>query len=369
MTEKKTRSSLGSVKPAGAGMWRVRVSKGCDPVTGKRVYAERRVRGSRREAEATLARMLVENGEAGAASSMTLADYMHDLYMPWCESRLRPDTCAHYRHDIDGHIVPGIGGVRLSDLDGLTVERWLAGIEKPGARKSAYKTLRQGLRQARLWKIVRDVATDAVPEPKVPHYEPRVLTAEEATAVLDAFAGSEIEVAVLLALGCGLRRSEICGLDWEDVDLESGTVDVRRSYVVTDGVGVEGEPKTFNSRRTVSLPEGFRARLAEIAPPEAHGPVMLATEGGRMHPDVLTNKFERHARREGVYFTPLRNLRHSHATIMLSAGVDVVTVSRRLGHSSVSITDKYYLRPLRAADERAADAFDSLGMLPTISHN
>ena len=363
MAEKK-RSALGSVKKDAAGVWRVRVDLGRDPVTGKRRSKERRVRGSKREAEAALARMLVDAGQASSAASMALGDYIDTAYLPYVRSRLRQGTLAKYEADIQSHIRPVLGRTPLSALDGPMVEAMLRGIDGPGARLSAYKTLRQVLRHARRNRALTWVATDAVEAPSVPRYEPRVLNAEQASQVLSAFEGDPVEAAVLLALGCGMRRSEICGLDWEDLDLDGRTASVGTSYTYVGGQGYENDPKTYNSRRVVSIPAGFADRLRQIRPEGASGPVLSGKDGGRMHPDAVSHRYTRVCKAAGCHWTSLKNLRHSHATIMLSAGVDVVTVSRRLGHSSVSVTDRFYLRPRRAADEGAANAFDALGVAP-----
>lgn len=363
MAEKK-RSALGSVKKDAAGVWRVRVDLGRDPLTGRRRSKEKRVRGSRRDAEAELARMLVEAGQAPAqASGVRLGDYVDGVYMPSVRERLRPDTVEGYQGNVDLYIKPMLGGVPLSSLDAAMVEAMLRGIEAPGARLSAYKTLRQVLRHARAHRVITWVATDAVEMPKVPHYEPEVLDARQAARVLEAFRGDPVEAAVLVALGCGLRRSEICGLDWEDIDLDALTLRVRSPYVYVKGKGYEQDPKTPTSRRVVSVPAGFASRLAEIRPPRASGPVLVGKDGSRMHPDAVSHRYTRVCKEAGCHWTSLKNLRHSHATIMLEAGVDVVTVSRRLGHASVSTTDRFYLRPRRAADVGAAGAFDSLGVL------
>lgn len=359
MAQKKKRSSLGSVKMDAYGSWRVRVDLGRDPQTGKRMSSERRVRGTRRDADAELTRMLVAAGEAPAsASRVRLGDYIDDVYLPYVRGRLRPDTVAGYERDIERYIRPALGPVPLCDLDGSGVESMLAAVGSPGARLAAYKTLRQVLHHARRHRVVQWVATDAVEQPKVPHYEPCVLDARQAAAVLEAFRGDPVEPAILLALGCGLRRSEICALDWEDVDVEAMAVRVGSSYTVVRGEGHEDEPKTPTSRRVVSIPQGFAARLAEIRPDGASGPMLPGEGGGRMHPDSLSHRYADVCDAAGCHWTSLKNLRHSHATIMLEAGVDVVTVSRRLGHSSVSITDRFYLRPRRAKDVAAADAFD-----------
>lgn len=364
------RSSLGSVKPDGKGVWRVRADLGRDPVTGKRVQREKRVRGSKREAESVLARMLAESGRIPTAGArMTLSDYVESVYIPSARARLREDTVQGYRSSLDTNILPALGRVPLADIDAAMVDAMLSRVAKPGARRRAYVTLRQVLRHAQRRRLLSWVATDAVECPAVPRYEPRVLDEAEAARVLSAFRGDPVEFAVLMALGCGLRRSEICGLDWEDIDIQARAVHVHDPVVYVHGKECRNGTKTANSLRYVSLPESFAARLAEIMPPAAHGPCLPGPHSGRIHPDALSARYDASARAAGVRYTCLKDLRHSHATIMLAAGVDVVTVSRRLGHSSVSVTDRFYLRPRRAQDEGAAAAFDALDLCPQLPTN
>lgn len=354
------RSSKGCVEQIGDDRWRVRVSAGRDGRTGKRRVLTASVVGSRRVAEVAKTRLLAQAGRLPAgASAMTLRELFDGMYLPWVKENRRLDTWRGYEIPWRVHIAPALGDVRLDRLSAEQVDAMLAGVPTDGARAKALATLRQGLRWAMRRRLVASVVTDAVSTPRPRPYEPRVLTSDEARALLRAMRGSSAEAAVLLALGCGLRRSEICGLDWCDVDLGAREVSVRRSYVVTSAGKQTCDPKTPRSRRVVSIPAGVAARLAEIRPAGAVH-VMEDADGGRLDPDVVSRTYDSDARAAGVRWTTLKDLRHSSATLALAAGVDVVTVSRRLGHSNVSTTDAFYLRPRGAADRRAADALDDI---------
>ena len=351
------RSSLGSVEDIGEGKWRVWVSAGRDARTGKRMRRSKVVRGTRRDAENERVRMLAEAGSMPErATEMTYGEYLEGIYLPDAEKRLEPDTVYSYRSAARA-VLPVIGGVLLDALRPSHIDSLMSSIGSPGARLKAYKLVRQSLRRAKRMRLVSDVATDAVDPPKVPEYHAETIDAHQAARLLAAFRGHEIEPAVLLALGCGLRRSEICALDWDDVDLAANEVHVTKKLVVVEGEQRVGPPKTSNSWRVVSLPESFAVRLREIRPDGPQLP-LLSVSGARMNPDTVTGKYGERCDEAGCHWVSLKNLRHSHATIMLASGVNVVDVSRRLGHSSVSITDRFYLRPKRAADQRAAIVFD-----------
>ena len=193
----------------------------------------------------------------------------------------------------------------------------------------------------------------AVEPPTVRQSRPDVLTAKEANAYLDAFAGHELEPLIVLALAAGLRRSELAGLRWSDVDFQAGTVTITRGLHERAGKVLEEAPKSATSARTVALPEWA---LAVLAPRRGIGPIV--TEGGApIRPNRISALYEARVASSQLRRIPLRNLRHTHACLLLDAGVDLYTVSRRLGHSTVAVTEAHYIRPSQDADRAAAGAW------------
>lgn len=361
-----TRRSLGSIRPAGKGRWRVQVSAGYDPATQKRRRIDRTVSGTKREAEAELTRMLLEIGETDV-SGVTLKHYLTQMYLPHMKPpKVRQITWDNYESKIRKHIVPYLGALALDEVTPLRLDRWLDQLQKKGVSKHtalhAYRILKAAMHQAVKWRLMAYNPLDAVEAPKPKQHELEVLTADEAKAVLAGVRDELIEPGVVLAICTGMRRSEICGLRWEDVDLVNGSVHVKRGrHQLASGI-VEEPPKTPRSHRVISLPS------QAIEPLKRHqqdtGYVVSDENGAPMPPMSLSRRYATVCKRLGVKVIPFRDLRHTHATLALSAGVDVVVVSRRLGHSTVTTTDSYYLRPGRAADELAAGLLDDL-LAPT----
>ncbi|MDH3399027.1 MAG: site-specific integrase, partial [Acidimicrobiia bacterium] len=178
-----------------------------------------------------------------------------------------------------------------------------------------------------------------------------------------------------IAAMTGLRRSEVCGLTWPDVDLEVGVISVRRAAVVADGRRHVKAPKTAASRRTVEmdvrttqvLREWRKLQIEErLRAGEAwhDGQWVVADQLGMpIHPDWLSTLFARRAAELGLRPITLRQLRHSHATALLRAGAHPKVVQERLGHSSIRVTLDVYSAVLpnmqREAVERLAHMFDA----------
>lgn len=348
------------------GVFRVRVStpRGAD---GKRGELSEVVHGTERDAQLVHARLMLQSGRGrSAVRSLTVYDFLRSVWLPAREDSLRPLTVAGYEQLISSHIARLFADVRLVDALPYTLSNRLSHVEKPGARLKVYALLRTAFRFALRQGFIDSDPMQAVERPKTPTKSAiaqaqDVYSPDEVPTLLEYFRGDAIESAVIIGLTCGLRRSEICGLDWTDIRAARdgrGELHVSRGY--HEGRRFE-EPKSARSRRVVSIPASAMSRLMEIRGPVAIlGPVLTDASGNRMAPRVLSQRWRRAIAKSGLRYLPMKNLRHTHATLTLAAGVDVVDVSRRLGHSTVSVTDAFYLRPGREADERAADGFDSI---------
>lgn len=346
---------IGSVREVAPGVFRVEVAHGRDPVTGKKLRSSETVHGTPADAERVKARLLLDVGRVPAGARMTLAEYVRDMWLPSLEVRRR--TKDGYTSKMDLYVLPTLGHLRLDGIEPYVLDRWLAGLKvSPRSRLHAYRVLNTAMRRAVRWRLIESNPLDAVDPPKVRREPPDVLTAKEANAYLDAFAGHELEAIVTIAIACGLRRSELCALDWSDVDLKAGTVRIRRGYHERGGECFFEEPKSETSRRTVHLPAWA---VASLRPLRGLGP-LAARGGARMRPSAVSAAYDRHVERCELRRVPMKQLRHTSATLTLASGVDAVVVSRRLGHSSVAVTDSFYLAPGSAADKAAAVSLEGL---------
>lgn len=352
------RSAKGSVQDMGRGRWRVSVEMPPDPSTGKRRRLSKVVRGSRKRAEEVKAELLMRAGDPEAdMGRVTLDAFFRDRYMPDCRSRLRPNTCDHYEQRYRLYVQRPLGGMELRRITPAVVSSLLLSIDGENRRAEAFKTLRQALNKAVRWGVLASNPCDRADPPRPPRYDPEVLDAEGAAFYIDWFRGEGIEPAVLAAIGGGLRRSEIVGLDWADLD--GGWLTVDNAVTLAGGRPRDDAPKTANGYRRVRLPDSVAERLEEL---RGEGPMVKDADGKRIGPDVLTRAYQRSQARmpKGAPRVPFKNLRHTSLTLAVEGGADLAAVSRRAGHASVAITSRYYLRPHDSVDEAVAGALDGV---------
>ena len=293
---------------------------------------------------------------------------------------LRPTTARAYKRHIDTYLRPHLGHVRLADLSPVQIELMYAAIRRSGANgrplsaasvRRVHATLRSALRDG---VRRRELACDPCANVVVPAGQrPRVQPWEPAQfgAFLDAIEGHRLAPMFLLAGTAGLRRGELCGLRSSDVDLELGRLIVHQQVVAVGHATHVGPTKTHGAdSRVVDLDDGtinalrtWRSR--QVAEQLAWGPayqdskLVFTREDGRgWHPEVVTKSFPRLAKQAGLVPCRLHDLRHLAASLMLASGAPLALVSKRLGHSSITVTADTYQHLFdgvgRDAAERAA---------------
>lgn len=238
-----------------------------------------------------------------------------------------------------------IGGVLLSRLAPYDCERALLALPKGSVRKRARKALTSALSHAEKVGAVEEspMRRVDVPDGCPPPSRDR-LTQDEARAMLAAVRGTGIEAAALLSCLCRLRREEVCGLEWRDIDLVRGVVSIRRAYTADR---VLKEPKTAGSKRDVPLAGYALERMRELSRDDAGnpriGPVVSSTRSpdGRMLPSAVSRTYSRICERAGLRHVPFENLRHTFATAAVEAGVPGTTLQGLLGHAKFSTTAGY----------------------------
>lgn len=308
-------------------------------------------------------------------AEQTVAQFLA-RWLEWKKTHVRPRTSATYESYIDGHVAQDLGRIRLQRLRVEDVQKMLdARLDTmtPRSVQALRDILRGALSDAVKWgEVERNVAKLARPPAQV-RREVQALTPANAKALLAQVAGDRLEALYKVALSLGLRRSEVCGLKWEDVDLRAGRLRVRRGLHEVKGVGlVEEEPKSTTSRREVALPafavDGLRAhrRLQRAERLRAgdrwvdSGFVFVDRWGRPTKPDYLTRDFKTRATKAGLGYMHFHELRHGAATLMLAQGVPLIVVKETLGHATLGVTSDLYAHVAAEVQKQAADAIDAV---------
>jgi integrase len=379
----------GSIRKRGS-TWTVVVDVGRDPETHKRRQTSRGGFRTRAEAARWLTKMLsqLDQGSYVAPVRQTVGEHLLD-WLPAVRSSLRPSTFESYERNVRQHLIPAIGHVWLDQLTPDRLAAAYAEFHRSGRLDGAGGLASRSIRYLNTilgkalgdavaeGKIGRNVAQAPTVRQRLPrHARPEMATwtAEELAAFLTQLRGDRLHTPVLLAATTGMRRGEVLGLRWRDVDLDASRVAVRQTLAAVRDVDgdigrhmlVFGEPKTAKGRRTVPLPPQTVAALREyrrgqIAERLLVGPdhidrdlVFAEPDGSPMHPDKFRKRFEVRIARSGLPRVRFHDLRHTYATLALQAGVHPKIVAEVLGHANISITLDTYSHASPAMQESAA---------------
>lgn len=367
----------GYKRKRGENSWRLAVYLGRDE-HGKKKYYYETFHGKEREADKRLAMLVASfaTGEQVQPAKITLADFLNRWLRDYAKQAVRQTTYDFYEQLIRVHIVPALGNKPLAKLRPLDVQTFYAAKLQEGLSPKTVKhihgLLREAYRHAVQWQLVAKSPIDAVVPPSVPTKPPLVWTPEQAAAFLEVARSHRLYAAFLLAVATGMRRGEILGLRWQDVDLDRGLVFVQQNLVPTrEGLRFQ-EPKSPSSRRAIKLPpeaitalrEHWTKQLEErrIYDSEYNdkGLVFCAIDGSPLHPRSFDRVFQSLVSRTGLPKITLHGLRHTHATLLLLAGLNPKIVAERLGHSEISTTMNIYSHVIPTMQDQAAAAISIL---------
>ena len=324
--------------------WYAVIYEGIDPVTGQERRSWHAAGTERADAERLAARLAAErNGRNDESRSLSLGAYLTRRWLPGKQVVLAASTYAGYRRSVERHIAPALGRIALrrlrpSHLDAFYATLLRSGVGSMGlAPKTVYEihlVIRGALTDAvRRGLVTRNVALVAhAPRLRaIPKVEQRSWTAEELQAFLQASAGHRLFAALWTAAFTGMRRNELLGLYWDDLDATKATLSINRGLVAIGYDLHETRGKTANARRridldptTIAVLEAWRAwqtveqRAIGIEP---SGRMFTDGHGEAIHPHAISQTFERITRRAGVRMIRLHDLRHTHGTLLIAAGV------------------------------------------------
>lgn len=372
----------GSITPhkGQSDTWRLRVYLGRDPATGKERYRSKVVHAPRRKAEKILNQMVSAAENEAQVATVSTVERLLEQWMEHLRAIGRSQTTLYgYEWRIRKHLVPAIGQLPVGELTARHLDTLYAKLlveNAPATVRQTHAIIRKALDQAMRWGWVeRNVAALAT-SPKVGRTEVHAPSMEELRAILEAMERSNPQFAAMIALAAltGARRGELMGLHWADLDLNEGRMSIRGSLTYTKTEGLKyGPTKTHQGRRVMLDEFGvavakyqcdlLRETALKVGIPLVENPWLFFGEvdGSKpLHPDSISSAFGRTTKKLGIEGIHFHSLRHFTATQLIAAGVDIRTVSGRLGHANASMTLGIYSHVLEAKDREAGEIMGRL---------
>jgi integrase len=318
-----------------------------------------------------------EQGILATGPQQTVKQYLEYWLEDVHKAKLRLGSYDAYRTILNRHLIPELGHIRLQKLTTQLVQSFYAKKQKQGYSASRVRAihvvLHKSLEHAKRIKLVGSNVCDGVELPRSEQHEIQPLTPEQARLLLQKVREHHLEALLTLALTTGMRKGEILALRWQDINLQKGNLQIRRtlSYMAHYGFK-EGEPKTAKSKRTIALPQFVietlkrhytlqqEARLQASEAWDEHDLVFPNKHGGFIVPMTLANHFTRLLVEIGLPHIRFHDLRHSAATLLLSMGVPAKVVQEILGHSTFSTTMDRYSHVLPSMQQEAMEKMDDL---------
>jgi integrase len=359
--------------------WQVIVSAGRDPVSGRRRQVSRTVAGTKRDAEAVLAQLLVDVGRGRHLGADVTVGELLDRWMATSESDLSPTTIQVTRWFADYYIRPRLGRARLRKLTPIDLDRFYAELRKSGGRagrplaprtvRRVHNIVRRALQQAVRWGWISENAAVHASPPRTQRVEPESPSPEQISRLLASANAADPDLGAFLRLATitGARRGELCGLRWNAVDLEAASLLISRSVVRSESGLVDKDTKTHQARRVAIDPVTVRtlvehhSRCSQRAlasgrhlPSDAYV-FSYEPDGSKpWPPSSVSQRFRRLRNQCGMSQVRLHDLRHYAATRLIAGGVPIRTVSGRLGHANAATTLGIYSHFVEASDQAAA---------------
>ena len=367
----------------GRTFWQYVVDLGDDPETGRRRQRRKRGFATQTEAAAALdeARRAIEaGGFLFDVEHMSFIEYLEVWLEGLPQTDMKPRTISDYRNETRRYIKPHLGGVKLTKLTPLHLERLYRTLMAEGGQNGrplspktvlrVHRVIRKAIGDAERKGILQRNVARLADKPSIAQLDTErpAWTPDELRTFLNAAKGDELFALYRLAALTGMRRGELCGLRWEDVDFTGQTVRVRKALAMINGTPQVATPKSRRSRRVIDIDDRttqilleHRERQLEAAEFvgegwQETGYVFTTVIGTHQHPDNVSKRFVALVRSVDVKYLTLHGLRHTHATHLLAMGKNPRMVSERLGHADVAFTLQVYGHVLPGHQREAAEA-------------
>jgi integrase len=367
----------GHIRRRGENCWELKFDTGRD-TAGKRQSQYHSFKGTKKDAKQKLASLIAAVGEGSYTepTKTTVGEFVRGRIAQWeAAQTLSPRTAQRYWQLFQNQIVPHIGAKLLQRLARLDVEAWHTALRNTelAARTigHAHRVLGKALNDAERDGLIMKNACKLQRAPKVAERE--MIIVQDVPGFVEKVRGTRLFVPVLLAITTGMRLGEILALRRKYVDLDRGVVEVRAALEETKAHGIQFKmPKSRAGRRDITLPhitvEALREHLRQdletrmrlgLGRPSEDALVFGDLEGQPLRPGSMSNEWGKLANQLGLPEITFHALRHSHASQLIERGVDIVTISQRLGHAKPDITLRIYAHMFKMDDSKAAAAVNA----------
>jgi len=337
---------------------------------------------TQKECQAAMNKLLVavEQHNYTAPTKASVKEYLAKEWLPAVKATIRPSTYNSYVQHVECHIAPHIGSVKLQKLSGSQVNALYAKLAESGAKDGkkglspmtihhVHACLHKACKDAVRWGHISRNPLDAADPPRKKgdgSKEMRTWTKAQLKAFLGAVADERLSPLWHTIAMTGMRRGEAIGLRWSDVDLEGGRLAVRRALIPSGREVIVSEPKTIKGRRVIAIDPGtvevLKAQAARQLDEQKEwdeawvetGLVFTLENGEALDPESVSRYWRQAVKKSMLPQIRLHDLRHTHATLALQAGIHPKVVSERLGHATISITLDTYSHAIPAMQEEAA---------------
>lgn len=365
------------IRKSGKRSFEITVEGERDPLTGRRNRAYKTVSCSEKEAKKIMRRMItdMEQNKIVKKNHKTVEEWMEewlDLYLPNVEQTTR----VGYKTKIRCYINPYIGDIQISSLRAEHVQKMVNGMLDKGLSpkniRDTFNNINAAMKKAVVLRYIPYNPCEGVVLPKLKKHRSKVYDNEMIHTLLDIAEGTDMYLPILLGALLGLRRGEMLALRWDNVDLKNKVIHIRSNMVNgEDGIIIKAPKSDAGIRDLVIgdlvVEELKKARLKYMEDALSYGRgfqnlnfVIRQEDGSPLHPDSMTRKWSRFLKDHDLPHIRLHDLRHSHATALIQAGVNPRVVQQRLGHSDVNITLNTYTHVLPEMDIDAAGKLDAI---------
>lgn len=310
-------------------------------------------------------RSKIRKGTYVTDDKIRLGDFLDRYIEDVAKHSLRPRTLESHSGYVRNHIKPELGHIRLINLRPDHVQAFYTKKLNEGLAKRTvqymHAILHKALDQAMRWGMVARNVTDLVDVPQPKKKPPKIWNPDQVNTFLKAVENHQYYPIYVLAIYTGMRQGELLGIHKEDVDLEKGILHVRWQVQPIRGKGLTVTPvKTDKSKRPITIPDTALEVLKKHLESVEEGLIFTTSTGNPISARNLYRHYKKVIKKTGLPDIRFHDLRHTHATLLLQAGVNPKVVQERLGHSSVLLTLDTYSHVVPSLQEEAADKVEDI---------